>query len=192
MKKSLRVYSYPKIFIVSYISYQFRGLSENSTGQVNQLRDIPSFYDVIGESVRKTTCNRYSLQLIVNIWGGGGGGYMLITCNVVGYSILYILSCARNTLTMKIKSYEIIMFEIYKYRIIFILTSFTSYLLFSFPSNMDICSKKVVVFSFFFFFHFFFCIAIKRPCDILQYITDVKMIIFRRKTEIVFLFLLQT
>ena len=41
---------------------------------VNQLRDIPSFYDVIGESVRKTTCNRYSLQLIVNIGGGGGGG----------------------------------------------------------------------------------------------------------------------
>ena len=76
---------------------------------------------------------------------------MLITCKVVGDSILYILSCARNTLTMIIKSYEIIMFEIYKYRIIFILTS-TSYLLFSFPSNMDICSKKVVVFSFFFFF----------------------------------------
>ena len=74
---------------------------------------------------------------------------MLITCKVVGDSILYILSCARNTLTMKIKSYEIIMFEIYKYRIIFILTSFTSYLLFSFPSNMDICSKEVVVFSFF-------------------------------------------
>ena len=66
--------SYPKIFIVSYLSYQFRGLLENSTGQVNQLRDIPSFYDVIGESVRKTTCNRYSLQLIVNIGGGGGGG----------------------------------------------------------------------------------------------------------------------
>ena len=43
---------------------------ENSTGQVNQLRDIPSFYDVIGESVRKTTCNRYSLQLIVNIGEG--------------------------------------------------------------------------------------------------------------------------
>ena len=78
---------------------------------------------------------------------------MLITCKVVGDSILYILSCVRNTLTMKIKSYEIIMFEIYKYRIIFILTSFTSYLLFSFPSNMDICSKKVVVFC---CFHFFF------------------------------------
>ena len=44
---------------------------------------------------------------------------MLITCKVVGDSILYILSCVRNTLTMKIKSYEIIMFEIYKYRIIF-------------------------------------------------------------------------
>ena len=77
---------------------------------------------------------------------------MLITCKVVGDSILYILSCARNALTMKIKSYEIIMFEIYKYRIIFILTSFTSYLLFSFPSNMDICRKKVVVFSFLYFF----------------------------------------
>ena len=142
---------------------------ENSTGQVNQLRDIPSFYDVTGESVRKTTCNRYSLHLIVNI----GGGDMLITCKMVGDSILYILSCARNTLTIKITSYEIIMFEIYeyriieyeiimfeiyKYRIIFILTSFTSYLLFSFPSNMDICSKKVVVFSsFFFFFLFFHC-----------------------------------
>ena len=62
--------TYPKIFIVSYLSYQFRGLLENLTGQVNQLRDIPSFYDVIGESVRKTTCNRYSLQLIVNIGGG--------------------------------------------------------------------------------------------------------------------------
>ena len=47
---------------------------------------------------------------------------MLITCKVVGDSILYILSCARNTLTMEIKSYEIIMFEIYKYQIIFILT----------------------------------------------------------------------
>ena len=82
---------------------------ENSTGQVNQLRDIPSFYDVIGESVRKTTCYRYSLQLIVNIGGGGGGGGgggdMLITCKVVGDSILYILSCVRNTLTMKIKSF---------------------------------------------------------------------------------------
>ena len=52
---------------------------------------------------------------------------------------------------------------------------------------MDICSKKVVVFSSF----LFFCIAIKRPCDILQYITDVKMVIFRRKTEIVFLFFAQ-
>ena len=71
---------------------------------------------------------------------------MLITCKVVGDSILYILSCVRNTLTMKIKSYESIMFEIYKHRIIFILNSFTSYLLFSFPPNMDICSKKVVVF----------------------------------------------
>ena len=86
---------------------------------------------------------------------GGGGGGMLITCKVVGDSILYILSCARKTLTMKIKSYEIIMFEIYKYRIIFIFTSFTSYLLFSFPYNMDICSKKIVVFSLFFFFFFF-------------------------------------
>ena len=80
---------------------------------------------------------------------------MLIICKVVGDSILYILSCVRNTLTMKIKSYEIIMFEIYKYRIIFILTSLTSYLLFSFPSNMDICSKKVVVFC---CFLFLFCI----------------------------------
>ena len=71
------------------------GLLENSTGQVNQLRDIPSFYDVIGESVRKTACNRYSLQLIVNIGGGGGGGGgMLITCKVVDDSIQYILSCA--------------------------------------------------------------------------------------------------
>ena len=61
--------SYPKILIISYLSYQFRGLLENSVGQVNQLRNIPSFYDVIGESVRKTTCNRYSLQLIVNIGG---------------------------------------------------------------------------------------------------------------------------
>ena len=61
------VKSYPKISIVSYLSYQFRGLLENSVGQVNQLRDIPSFHDVIGASVRKTTCNRYSLQLIVNI-----------------------------------------------------------------------------------------------------------------------------
>ena len=110
---------------------------------------------------------------------------MLITFKVVGDSILYILSCVRNTLTMKFKSSEIIMFEIYKYRIIFILTSFTSYLLFSFPSNMDICSKKVVVFCCFlsFFKKLLFCIAIKRPCDILQYITDVKMIIFRRKTD---------
>ena len=88
---------------------------------------------------------------------------MLITCKVVGDSILYILSCVRNTLTMKIKSYEIILFEIYKYRIIFILASFTSYVLFFFPSNMDICSKKVVVFCCFLFFFFtFFCIAIKR------------------------------
>ena len=115
---------------------------------------------------------------------------MLITCKVEGDSILYILPCVRNTLTMKIKSYEIIMFEIYKYRIIFILTSFTSYLLFPFPSNMGICSKKVV-FCCFHFFSFFFCIAIKRLCDILQYIRDVKMIIFRRKTEIVFLFFAQ-
>ena len=85
---------------------------------------------------------------------------MLITCKVVGDSILYILSCVRNTLTMKIKSYEIIMLKIYKYRIIFILNSFTSYLLFSFPSNMDICSKKKllfsVVFTFFFLFFFYF------------------------------------
>ena len=75
---------------------------------------------------------------------------MLITCKVMGDSILYILSCARNTLTMKIKSYEIIMFEIYKYRILFILTSFTSNLLFSFPSNMGICSKKSCCFLLFF------------------------------------------
>ena len=173
-----KIKSYPRIFIVSYLSYQFRGLLEDSVGQVNQLRDIPSFYDVIGESVRKTACNRYSLQLIVNI-----GGNMLITCKVVGDSILYILSCVRNTLTMKIKSFEIIMFEIYKYRIIFILYSFTSYLLFSSFSNMDICSKKVVVFSCFHYFFSFFFIAIKRPCNILHYITDVKIIIFRRKTD---------
>ena len=61
--------TYPRILIVSYLSYQFRRLLENSAGQVIQLRDIPSFYDVIGESVRKTTCNRFSLQLIVNIGG---------------------------------------------------------------------------------------------------------------------------
>ena len=85
---------------------------------------------------------------------------MLITCKVVDDSILYILSCVRNTLTMKIKSYEIVMFEIYKYRIIFILTSFTSYLLFSFPSNIIICSKKLlfsVVFSLFFLLFFLHC-----------------------------------
>ena len=159
---------------------------ENSTGQVNQLRDIPSFYDVVGESVRKTTCNHYSLQLIVNIEGGGGG--MLITCKVVGDSILYILSCARNTLTMKIKSYEIIMFEIYKYRIIFILTSFTSYLLFSFPSNKDICSKKML-FSLLFFLFFLHCD--KTPMRYTAIYHGCKMIIFRRKTEIVFLFFAQ-
>ena len=101
---------YARILIISYLSYQFRGLLENSAGQVIQLRDIPSFYDVIGESVRKTTCNCYSPQLIVNI-----GGNMLITCKVVGDSILFILSCVRNTLTMKIKSYEIIIVEIFKY-----------------------------------------------------------------------------
>ena len=102
------------------------------------------------QSVKLPDCIRYSLQLIVNIRGGD----MLITCKVVDDRVLYILSCVRNTLTMKIKSYEIIMFEIYiyKYRIIFTLTFFTSYLLFSFPSNMDICSKNVVVFSFFNFF----------------------------------------
>ena len=92
---------------------------------------------------------------------------------------------------MKIKSYEIIIFEIYKYRIFFILNSFTSYLLFSFPSNMDICSKKVVVFCCFHSFILLFGIAIKRPYDKLQYITDVKMILFRRKTEKVFLFFAQ-
>ena len=91
---------YPRILIDSYLSYQFRGLLENPAGQVIQLRDIPTFYAVIDESVRKTTCNRYSLQLIVNI----GGGEHVITCKVVGDSMLYILSCVRNTLTMKIKS----------------------------------------------------------------------------------------
>ena len=77
---------------------------------------------------------------------------MLITCKVVGDSILYISSCARNTLTMKIKSYEIIMFEIYKYRIIFILTSFTSYLLSLSLLTWIFAVNKVVVFSFLFLF----------------------------------------
>ena len=81
---------------------------------------------------------------------------MLITCKVVGDSILYILTFIRNTMTMKIKSYEIIMFEMYKYRIILILNSFTSYLLFSFPSNMDICSKKSCCFLLFSLFFFYF------------------------------------
>ena len=102
---------------------------------------------------------------------------MLIICKVVGDSILYILSCVRNTFSMKIKCYKIIMFEIYKYRIIFTLNSFTSYLLFSFPSNIYNCSKKKLLLSVVFtlLFFTFFCIAINRPCDILQYITDAKI-----------------
>ena len=71
--------TYPRILIVSYVSYQFRGLLENSAGQVIQLWDIPSFYDVIGESVRKTTCNRYSLKLIVNIGGNVMTFLMFVT-----------------------------------------------------------------------------------------------------------------
>ena len=30
-------FAYPRILIVSYLSYQFRGLMENSAGQVNRL-----------------------------------------------------------------------------------------------------------------------------------------------------------
>ena len=58
---------------------------------------------------------------------------------------------------------------------------------------MDICIKKkiVVCCCFHSFFSSLFCIAIKRPWDILQYITDVKIIFFSRKTEIVFLFFAQ-
>ena len=108
----------------------------------------------------------------------------------MGDSILYILSCVRNTLTMKIKSYEIIIFEIYKYRIFFYFKLF--HITFNCSLSLLTCSKKLlfsVVFTCFLFL--FFCIAIKRPCNILQYITDVKMTIFRRKTEIVFFFFAQ-
>ena len=41
--------------------------------------------------------------------------------------------------------------------------------------------KKIVVFC---CFYIFFCITIKRPCNILQYFTDVKTAIFRRKIEL--------
>ena len=117
---------------------------------------------------------------------------MLITCKVEGDSILYILFCVRNTLTMKIKSYEIIIFEIYKYRIIFILNSFIKFHCFL-SLLIWIFAVKKLLFSVVVLFFFFtcFCIAIKRPCNILHYITDVKMTIFRRKTVIVFSFFAQ-
>ena len=56
---------YDKILIGCLLILSAQGLLENSAGQVNQLRDIPSFYDVIGETVRKSNCGRYRLQLFV-------------------------------------------------------------------------------------------------------------------------------
>ena len=57
--------TYGKILIGCLLILSAQGLLENSADQVNQLRDIPSFYGVIGETVRKSTCDRYRLQLFV-------------------------------------------------------------------------------------------------------------------------------
>ena len=64
LKNALRS-SYGKILIGCLLILSAQGLLENSADQVNQLRDIPSFYGVIGEIVRKSTCDRYRLQLFV-------------------------------------------------------------------------------------------------------------------------------
>ena len=57
--------AYGKNLIGCLLILSAQGLLENSADQVNQLRDIPSFYGVIGETVRKSTCDRYRLQLFV-------------------------------------------------------------------------------------------------------------------------------